>query len=787
MSRLYALLFIISFIGFSSTGRAQWQWAAGSNHGAEGTDIATDRFGNVFAIGYNDGGFTLFGKDTINPHPGVPATSQPMIIKYDAAGNMKWVHGVVGGTAVPFGVTTDPNGNSYLFGTYLTKVWINTDSLLAPSGINQPYFIVKYDPAGNVKWIRTGGDFMFIPNVSLRYGGIAADSFGNIYITQAYKGKLTVGTSTITSTPGKRYDFFIARYDTSGNGLWVQQAGGSDDDYGNSIATSPSGNVYVAGISYSPTLTFGSTTLTNSGAPLDNSIFIAKYDPAGNVLWAKGMGGMSEDVMGITSDAKKNVYITGRFPQSYMAFGSITLTNPTPYPEIYTAKFDSSGSAVWAQGITTPVHQLNDITGYSVTADPCGNVWICGRMDSVIMLGTQTLTRTPSASKNRDDFFIAGYDASGNVIDYSTLIFGGDDMSGIAVDPSGNIFVCSDYNYGPFPLTPTITLTDPVPGSMEDFFVAKYAPSFAIAKDTIHLPTFDTTICARHSFTFDVPPGHAAYIWQDGSTATSFTTDAPGSYWVYASDPCSDTVTVDSFIIRQDKLDLTFSLGRDTVSCIPVTLTIPIKGVDYKWQDGSVADNFTATTSGTYYASVTTKGCTYADTITISVPHVSVHLRDTIVCREDPVQVSLEVVASPGAQIQWSNGRNTASVIAGDTGAYTVTVHDHGCNDSGSCHIYSDFCDCNVVIPNAFTPNDDGLNDYYHPLIQYDCPLKQYHFWIFNRWGEVVFYSTRPEDRWDGKLHGVIAEMGVYVYYLVYSAGMHNVSHSMKGDITLIR
>ena len=85
---------------------------------------------------------------------------------------------------------------------------------------------------------------------------------------------------------------------------WVQSADGSADDYGNCISTDISGNVFVAGRFNSPTITFGTTTLTNAGGV---DIFIVKYDNLGNVLWAKSAGGSSYDEgIGIKVDANGN-------------------------------------------------------------------------------------------------------------------------------------------------------------------------------------------------------------------------------------------------------------------------------------------------------------------------------------------------------------------------------------------------------------------------------------------------------------------------------------------------
>lgn len=84
------------------------------------------------------------------------------------------------------------------------------------------------------------------------------------------------------------------------------------------------------------------------------------------------------------------------------------------------------------------------------------------------------------------------------------------------------------------------------------------------------------------------------------------------------------------------------------------------------------------------------------------------------------------------------------------------------------------------MIPNAFSPNDDGLNDKFngHP--------EQYILRIFNRWRENVFTSYKVSDKWDGTFGGKICETGTYFYQL-QSKCFNGEIEVQKGEITLIR
>ncbi len=88
---------------------------------------------------------------------------------------------------------------------------------------------------------------------------------------------------------------------------YVNGAGGTSSDYGQRVAVDAAGNSYVTGEYYSPSITFGSTTLTNAGG---YDLFIVKYDVNGNVVWAKSAGGTNSDFgRGVAVDASGNTYI----------------------------------------------------------------------------------------------------------------------------------------------------------------------------------------------------------------------------------------------------------------------------------------------------------------------------------------------------------------------------------------------------------------------------------------------------------------------------------------------
>ena len=153
--------------------------------------------------------------------------------------------------------------------------------------------------APNWAWAKKAGT-----NFDAWATAVAADDLGNSYAVGTYGPSLTFGSSTITSNGF--YDAYLVKYDANGNAIWAKGAGGSGFDNTSSVTTDHAGNIYVTGWFDSPSITFGSTTLTNVTGT-SNDIFIVKYDSNGNVLWAKSAGGTGEDsARCVTTDALGN-------------------------------------------------------------------------------------------------------------------------------------------------------------------------------------------------------------------------------------------------------------------------------------------------------------------------------------------------------------------------------------------------------------------------------------------------------------------------------------------------
>lgn len=308
--------------------------------------------------------------------------------------------------------------------------------------------------AQNWQWAKSAG------GTSFEIGrGIAVDGSGNVYATGYYTGTVAFGTTSITSAGGE--DLYIAKYDASGNLLWVKSAGGTANDRGLSVDVDTSGNTYVTGICAS-TATFGSTTVTAAGG---SDIVVAKYNSMGDVLWVNTAGGAFSDDYGygVAVSASGSVYIAGRF-EGTIAFGATNIISAGGQ-DVFIAKYSNSGSLSWVKRAGGAGLDFAS----AIALDANGNPVITGSFAD-FSNPTATFESTTITTTGMRDVFIAKYDTTGGLIWVKKAGGSGNDQgNGISVDGFGNCYV-SGYlsNGGTFGST-TLTALGSVDGFVSKF------------------------------------------------------------------------------------------------------------------------------------------------------------------------------------------------------------------------------------------------------------------------------------------------------------------------------
>jgi gliding motility-associated-like protein len=195
------------------------------------------------------------------------------------------------------------------------------------------------------------------------------------------------------------------------------------------------------------------------------------------------------------------------------------------------------------------------------------------------------------------------------------------------------------------------------------------------------------------------------------------------------------------------------------------------------------AGDYAATISLPYNACVNTLPYTvaFSDVNKLSLGN------DTILCA--PAQIELNARWHNGRQYLWQDGSRSALLTVNKTGDYSVQVKDeNGCIKKDTIKVKIQGCEeCEMYIPSAFTPNNDGLNDVFRALPKCaNIGFQHFIMRIYNRWGQIVFASSDVHKGWDGTYKGNSLDTGTYIYYIDY-AFKQNKPLSQKGTIQLIR
>jgi len=320
-------------------------------------------------------------------------------------------------------VAIDAAKNVYVLGTFYDSTRIDTAQLYGDENM----FLAKYDAGGHLLWLRSLTRALDATYVNSYGAAIAVDGDGNSYIGGNFRDSIMLGGIKLFSASSGLDDIFLAKYDANGDVVWAKRAGGSGRDviaYGTSSGQQGSGmklddkgflyftGEFGGGISMGPASADFDTIHLTDNSNYDHG-FLAKYDTAGHVLWAKeiatGAGVISFDV---AVDKNENVFVAGLLEGDSVYFDNIKTQIPhvrTAYCNTFLAKYDGSGQALWAK-----LAGGNGGTSIaSLATDSYGNIIVTGDNfnDSATFDGLKLYS-----NHKIDNTFIAKYTNSGNVI-----------------------------------------------------------------------------------------------------------------------------------------------------------------------------------------------------------------------------------------------------------------------------------------------------------------------------------------------------------------------------------
>ncbi|PKP01328.1 MAG: hypothetical protein CVU11_15510 [Bacteroidetes bacterium HGW-Bacteroidetes-6] len=440
------IFFLFSVIPVLQNANAQsWDWAKAHIHSAGNVnacvwpqDLGIDASNNIVTTGYYAGISTdavSFDGITANGY-GSAFHYTGYVCKHNSSGTVLWAQRFGSGGTTQDGnvqgicVSTDASGNVYVAGNFSRdcrfggSLTANSGGTVLTSVYGDDGFIAKYSSAGTFQWVKQIASSTTAPQGSESVKGIEVTTSG-IYVTGTFNGRTNFGGTYLTSTmDGASYstDVFIAKYDLSGNLVWVRLAGSNKTDYSTGISADASDNFYVFG-DFQSTATFGSFNVTSgggAGSTISNP-YLAKYNNAGTCQWVKtGYSTTSISNYYLTTqppavDAFNNIYISGSIPAGASINWGSNLSNASSYSTIYCTKLNSSGTHQWSQQFASS----GNIYSGTVSAIGGTTLNIAGNF-----VGTAPFSGFPQTSTSNSSVFVLRLNQSTGVPIFSKRIYG---------------------------------------------------------------------------------------------------------------------------------------------------------------------------------------------------------------------------------------------------------------------------------------------------------------------------------------------------------------------------
>lgn len=361
--------------------------------------------------------------------------------------NWQWANSAIGTTSDKAQVVASDNaGNVIVAGNFQSNYLVFGTVILTKVG-STDIFIAKYSPSGNFLWAASAGGAS-----DDQVAGITVDSDGNIYLTGYYSSNpITFGNIVVPGNSSE--NVFLVKYSSSGDTQWAKGIAGAWWDLGNAVQADESGNIYLGGGFESDTIQFGNTTLYNTTAgSFMFDMFLAKYDTAGNAIWAKSAGGAGRDQLtALDIRSNSNIMVSGFFSGATMAFDSTVLSNANAGKmDAFVASFDTAGNFIWAKS----AGGNKDDHSNGIAVDGSGNSYVTGNFQSDIFFAEgDSLLNAGGTNFNPDDIFLLKYNAGGDMIWSRCAGGNGQDYpSAIACDANGNSYLTGyfDSQYLPF-------------------------------------------------------------------------------------------------------------------------------------------------------------------------------------------------------------------------------------------------------------------------------------------------------------------------------------------------
>ncbi len=408
-------------------------------------------------------------------------------------------------------VKSNSSGSVYTVGLYSGKVDFDpsaTYNVLEASDTTNG-FIASYTSAGALTWVKSINGEVSIKKLRI-------DSSNNLFLVGYFKGTVDFDPTGVTTnlTSAGMQDIFFAKYDGSGNLIWVYKIGAADDDKAENIEIDSNGNIILTGtfrssVDFNPS-TSATNLLTTAGG---TNAFLAKYNSSGGYLWAFKIGGNLHS-NNLAIDNNNNIIISGDF-YSQTAFNPANTSQLTfPYggfssTNVFLAKYDTNGNFQWV--IPLKSNQDNG----DIAVDASGNIYISGNAGGICDFDPSPSNQV-LIDLNVSSTFLAKYSSAGTYIWALKLIpIQSDKLTSLSLDGYGNINLVGTFSFTRDfdPSAAVLNLTST--GNTFDIYQARFSPSGNLLSATNYGGLAD-----EFPYTVNSNPDGTLYIagYYDGTT-----------------------------------------------------------------------------------------------------------------------------------------------------------------------------------------------------------------------------------------------------------------------------
>ncbi|HUO59005.1 MAG TPA: SBBP repeat-containing protein [bacterium] len=468
---------------------------------------------DIYAIAVDSGGDAYVTGSTVSTDypttPGAYSSSSSggvVVTKLNPTGNALVYSTFFGGSGgeTGTGIAVDASGNAYVAGLTNSTDFPTTPGAFHPAVgcMTNSAFVLKLNPAGSSLIYSTYLNGTTGLTCYSDANAIAIDSAGNAYVTgqtDYTDFPTTPGALQTTLVGGSASgDAYIAKLNPAGSGLVYSTYLGSVDGDGFGIAVDGAGNAYVTGrAEYTPfpTTPGAFQSVLNGGG----DAFALKLNPTGTALvYSTLLGGSLVDMgQAIAVDSGGNAYVTGSAPSTDFPTtpGSVQPTMGPGLGGVFVTKVNPTGTGLAYSTFLGGGTYVAYIFGTGIAVDNSGNAYVTGLCFSP---GSSNFPTTadalqPTLTTGLQSAFLAELNPSGSALVYSTFLGGdgADNGTGIALDPTGGIYVTGDATSTNFPTTSGAYKTT-YNGSIEGF-VTKFVSAASATPTATNTATFSPT------------------------------------------------------------------------------------------------------------------------------------------------------------------------------------------------------------------------------------------------------------------------------------------------------